>query len=85
MTSVTMKPDSSQPAAETAVHLFDNWFNPIETGVRERVRDFIEELIHGELDTALARRAMGEGRRPLMEPTVAPAWLATGTGTGRAR
>ena len=32
MTSVTTKPDSSQPAAETAVYLFDNWFDPIEDG-----------------------------------------------------
>jgi hypothetical protein len=30
MTSVTTTPDSSQPAAETAVYLFDNWFDPIE-------------------------------------------------------
>ena len=30
MTSITTKPDSSQPAAETAVYLFDNWFDPIE-------------------------------------------------------
>ena len=37
MTSVTTKPDSSQPAAETAVYLFDDWFDPIEAGVRDRV------------------------------------------------
>src|SRR5437773_1223464 len=59
MTRVTTKSDSSQPAAEKSVDLFDNWFDPIESGVRERVRDFIEELIHGELDTALARPRYG--------------------------
>jgi len=59
MTSVITKPDFSQPAAETAVHLFDNWFDPIETGVRERVREFIEELIQGELDAVLARPRYG--------------------------
>ena len=37
MTSITTKPDSSQPAAETAVYLFDDWFDPIEAGVRDRV------------------------------------------------
>ena len=37
MTSITTNADSSQPAAEAAVDLFDNWFDPIETGVRERV------------------------------------------------
>jgi len=55
MTSHTTKPDSSHPAAELAVDLFDDWFDPIETAVRARARDFIEELIRGELDTVLAR------------------------------
>src|SRR5258708_34037884 len=55
MTSTTTKPDSSQPAAEMAVDLFDNWFDPIETEVRARAREFIEELIRGELDAVLAR------------------------------
>src|SRR5436189_2333494 len=55
MTSVTTKPDSSQPAAETAVYLFDNWFDPIEDGLRDRVRKFIHAMIEGELDVALSR------------------------------
>jgi hypothetical protein len=55
MTSTTTKPDSWQPAAEMAVDLFDNWFDPIETEVRARAREFIEEMIRGELDTVLAR------------------------------
>src|SRR5664280_2285257 len=55
MTSITTKPDSSQPATEMAVDLFDNWFDPIETEVRARAREFIEEMIRGELDTMLAR------------------------------
>ena len=44
-------PDSLQPASD----LFDNWFDPIETEVRARSRQFIEELIRNELDAALAR------------------------------
>ena len=55
MTGTTTKPDSLQPAAEMAVDLFDNWFDPIETEVRARAREFIEEMIRGELDTVLAR------------------------------
>ena len=55
MTSITTKSDSAQPAAAIAVDLFDNWFDPIETEVRARARGFIEELIRGELDAALAR------------------------------
>jgi putative transposase len=59
MTSITTKPDSLQPAAEIAVDLFDSWFDPIETEVRGRARQFIEELIHGELDAVLARPRYG--------------------------
>jgi len=59
MTSIITKPESSQPKAETAVQLFDNWFDPIETGLRERVREFIEGLICSELDAALARPRYG--------------------------
>ena len=55
MTSVTTKPDSSHPTGETAVYLFDNWFDPIEGGVRDRVREFIHAMIEGELDMALSR------------------------------
>jgi len=62
MTSVTTKADGLQPETETASYLFDNWFDPIESGVRERVRGFIDELIRQELDDALARPRYG--RRP---------------------
>ena len=55
MTSTTTKTDSSQFEAETAPQLFDNWFDPIEAEVRARSRQFIEELLRGELDAALAR------------------------------
>src|SRR5437588_1806540 len=62
MTNLTTKPDSLQPAAEMAVDLFDNWFDPIETEVRARSRQFIEELIRGELDAALARPRYGRSQ-----------------------
>jgi transposase-like protein len=55
MASNTTKSDSAQPAAETAIHLFDNWFDPIEAGLRDRVREFIQAMIEDELDTALSR------------------------------
>ena len=58
MTSVTTKSDSPQPQSDT-VHLFDDWFDPIEAGVRDRVRDFIHAMIEGELDTALSRPRYG--------------------------
>src|SRR5436190_2019275 len=62
MTNVTMKSDSFEPATDTAAHLFDNWFDPIESGLRERVREFIEALICGELDAALARPRYGRAK-----------------------
>jgi putative transposase len=62
MTSITTKPDSLQLEAETAPHLFDNWFDPIEVEVRGRARQFIEELIRGELDAALARPRYGRSK-----------------------
>src|SRR5216684_3472305 len=62
MMNNTTKPDSLQPAAEKAVDLFDNWFDPIETEVRARAREFIEELLRGELDAALARPRYGRSQ-----------------------
>ena len=62
MTSTTTKPDSSQPTAEMAVDLFDNWFDPLETELRARARGFIEELIRGELDAVLARPRYGRSQ-----------------------
>ena len=61
MRRLTTKCELSQPRSEAAVELFDNWFDPIETEVRERAREFIEELIRGELDAALARPRYGRG------------------------
>ena len=55
MTSTITKTGSSQREAEPAPQLFDDWFDPIETEVRDRARGFIEELIPGELDAVLAR------------------------------
>ena len=40
----------AQPEAETAVYLFDDWFDPIEAGVQDRVGGFIQAMIKDELD-----------------------------------
>ena len=42
MASDTTKCDSPQPAEEASAGLFDNWFDPIESALRDRVRGFIE-------------------------------------------
>src|SRR6266498_1968620 len=62
MKSITTKHDSSQPVADTAVYLFDDWFDPIEAVVRDRVRGFIQAMIEGELGVTLERPRYG--RRP---------------------
>jgi putative transposase len=62
MTNVTTTTDSFEPATDTTAHLFDNWFDPIESGLRGRVRGFIEELIRCELDAALSRPRYGRAK-----------------------
>jgi putative transposase len=63
MTSVTTKPDISQPTTESSSHLFDDWFDPIEAGIRDRVRGLIEDLIRNELDAVLSRPRYGRRAR----------------------
>ena len=84
MTNITTKPDSSQPAVETGVHLFDDWFDPIEIGVRDRVREFIQELIQSELDGVLARPRYGRARTSSGDNDAAVV-AGTGMAAGRAR
>jgi hypothetical protein len=53
-----MKMDSTKATAESAegtLFLGDDWFDPLEAGVRTRIRSFIEELLEAELDAALGR------------------------------
>ena len=55
MRSDITTPESALPAADETVRLFDDWFDPIETGLRARVREFIEGMIRTELVAVLAR------------------------------
>ncbi|MGC9271577.1 transposase, partial [Acidiphilium sp.] len=50
----TAKPEAS---------LFDGaaWFDPIETGVRDRIRGFIETMLEEELTAALGRKRYRRG------------------------
>ncbi|MGA8293597.1 MAG: IS256 family transposase [Rhodoplanes sp.] len=59
MTNDSIDATILQPDADTDEHLFDKWFDPIESAVRDRVRSFIEELIEGELEAVLARPRYG--------------------------
>jgi transposase-like protein len=62
MTNTSTTSQTLQSEAGTTVDLLDNWFDAIEVGLRERVREFIQAMIESELETALARPRYG--RRP---------------------
>ena len=62
MTNTSTMSPALPSEARTAVDLFDNWFDAIEVGLRERVREFIQAMIESELEVALARPRYG--RRP---------------------
>jgi putative transposase len=83
MTSTATKPDSLQPAADMAGDLFDNWFDPLEAEVRARSREFIEELLRGELEAALSRPRYGRSPRSGREGS--GALRATAMAAGRDR
>jgi len=50
-----MAEDSTTAADGTTLFAGKAWFDPIEAGLRERVRGFIEELFEQALETALGR------------------------------
>src|ERR1700746_2260258 len=62
MISNSTKSPTVQSEAATAIHLLDDWFDPIEAGLRDRVREFIQAMIEAELEAALCRPRYG--RRP---------------------
>ncbi len=50
-----MDKDSSRGPAEQALFAGEAWFDPIEAGLRGRIRGLIEELVEQELEAALGR------------------------------
>ena len=46
---------TSTEAADTMLFAGEAWFDPIEAGIRDRVRGFIQELLEQELEAALGR------------------------------
>jgi len=61
-----MTQDTSSPLAEP--FLGEDWFDPLETAVRDRIRGFIEEMVEAELNVALQRgrydrRGVARGHR----------------------
>jgi putative transposase len=67
-----MKIDTTKALADVADEkLFDNWFDPIETDLRTKVRGFIETMIEDELETALSRPRYGRRPGPAVADDVA--------------
>src|SRR5260221_9267212 len=76
MRSNNTKPVALHSEAETSAQLFHDWFDPIETGVRDRVRSFIEGMIEAELETALSRPRYGRPTKTRGETDNVPASLS---------
>ena len=58
-----MEQNSTTTNAEsTGLFAGEAWFDPIEAGIRDRVRGFIEELLEQELTQALGARSARAGR-----------------------
>jgi transposase-like protein len=55
MTSHSTMPDQPQSETETAVRLFDSWFDPIEAGLRDRIHELLRAMLEAELDEVLER------------------------------
>ena len=64
MKTVTTTPELLHSTTESNSHLFDDWLDPIETGIRDRVRELIEEMIRSELDAVLSRPRYGRRAGP---------------------
>jgi len=65
-----MEQDSRDGSADARLFLGEGWFDPIEIGIRDRIRGFIEELVEEELSDALGRARYQRPGRPA-EPAAA--------------
>ena len=75
MKTGTIEPPAN--AAEGTLFLGDDWFDPLEAGVRSRIRGVIEELLEAELAAALGRDRY---ERPRLAETRAGAQAVIGAG-----
>ena len=72
----TTKPAVVHSGSEASTQLFADWFDPIESGVREQVRRFIEGMIESELEEALARPRYGRSAKAEGSSEAGPAGLS---------
>jgi transposase-like protein len=75
-----MDKDSRSTATESPIFLGEAWFDPIEMGIRDRIRGFIEVLVDEELNDALGRARY---QRPSRAADAEPAGTSGGYRHGR--
>ena len=63
-----MEKNSRDASAASPLFLGEGWFDPIEMGIRERIRGFIEELAEEELNDALGRTRYQRPGSPGLTP-----------------
>src|SRR6188474_1858007 len=66
-----MEKNSRDASADSPLFLGEGWFDPIEMGIRERIRGFIEELAAEELNDALGRTRYQRPGSPGLTPASA--------------
>src|SRR4051794_41545989 len=80
-----MEKDSTSPPGTETLFAGEAWFDPIEAGVRGRIRGFIEAMLEEELTAALGRgryeRGEGKGHRHRRRggEVVRPVWAGRGS------
>src|SRR5215467_9492116 len=75
MESTTTKPAVPHSGDGASTQLFEDWFDPIESAVRNQVRQFIEGVIEAELEEALSRPRYRRSATTAGEPGERPAGL----------
>jgi putative transposase len=55
MTNHITTPCMPQLETRATADLFDNWFDPVEAGLRDRAREFLQAMLEAELDEVLGR------------------------------
>src|ERR1700731_2949735 len=84
MTSHSTMREQPQLETEAAAQLFDNWFDPIEAGLRDRAREFLQAMLEGELDEVLDRSRYARRAKRSADALIAGCYLS-GTNTRRVR
>lgn len=76
-----MEKNSRETTTNSPLFLGEGWFDPIEIGIRERIRGFIAELAEEELNDALGRTRYQRPGSPVLTPgSAGPEAARTATG-----